>query len=79
MAAGAYGNDGKGAYYRVMKSIDVSDESQLNKVMAVLGDAVLKGLAVKVELAPAPVIDTCVYFFIEELRIMPQCHFAQLS
>ena len=76
MAAGAYGNDDKGAYYRVLKSIDVSDESQLNKFMAVLGNAVLKGLAVKVELDPAPVIDTCVYFFIEELRNMPQCHFA---
>ena len=76
MLTGAYDTDEKRVYYRVLKSIDVSDESQSSKVMVMLGDAVLKGLAVRVQLGTPPVTDSCAYFFIEELRSMPQCHFA---
>ena len=76
MLTGAYDTDEKRVYYRVLKSIDVSDESQLSKVMVMLGDAVLKGLAVRVQLGAPPIIDTCAYFFhrrAKEYAAMPFC------
>ena len=59
-----------------MKSIDASDISQVEKVMLMCGEAVLKGLAIRVVLDPTPEEDTSVHALVEQLRELPQCHFA---
>ena len=58
-----------------MKSIDASDISQVEKVMLMCGDAVLKGLAVRVVMDTTPGEDTCVHALVEQLRALSQCHF----
>ena len=39
------------------------------------GDAVLKGLSVRVILDTEPEEDTSVHALVEQLRELPQCHF----
>ena len=53
----------------------MSDEAQVEKVMSMFGDAVLKGLAVRVVVDTAPEEDTSVHALVENLRELPQCHF----
>ena len=72
---GAYGADAKKTYFRTMKSIDASDDAQVEKVMSMCGDAVLKGLAVRVVVDTTPGEDTSVHALVENLRELPQCHF----
>ena len=38
----------KGRYCRVMKSVDMSEESEVERVLAVIGDDVLKHVATRV-------------------------------
>ena len=58
------------------KPFDTSDDAQVEKVMSMCGDAVLKGLAVKVVVDTSPEEDTGVHALVEQLRELPQCHFA---
>ena len=74
-SSGAYGTDEKKTYYRTLKSIDTSDDAQVEKVMSMFGDAVLKGLAVRVVVDTAPEDDTSVHALVEQLRELSQCHF----
>ena len=59
-----------------MKSINASEAAPVEKVMSMLGDAVLKGLAVRVVLDTEPGTDTSVHALVEKLRELPQCHFS---
>ena len=43
--------------------------------MSMFGDAVLKGLAVRVVVDTHPGEDTSVHALVEQLRGLPQCHF----
>ena len=43
--------------------------------MSMFGDAVLKGLAVRVVVDTVPEEDTTAHAFVEQLRELPQCHF----
>ena len=43
--------------------------------MSMFGDAVLKGLAVRVVVDTAPEEDTSVHALVEQLRELSQCHF----
>ena len=43
--------------------------------MSMFGDAVLKGLAVRVVVDTAPEEDTSVHALVEQLRELTQCHF----
>ena len=72
---GAYGTDEKKTYYRTLKSIDASDDAQVEKVMSMCGDAVLKGLAVRVVVDTSTEEGTGVHALVEQLRELPQCHF----
>ena len=58
LSPGAYGDSEKKTYYRMMKSIDASYHGQIVRVLSMFGDAVLRGLAVKVVLDPQPATDT---------------------
>ena len=73
---GVYADSEKKMYYRMMQSIDTSNNEQTAKVISMFGDAVLKGLAVKVVLDPPPAPDTHSNALVEHLRELPQCHFA---
>lgn len=73
--SGAYSTDEKKTYYRMHKSVNASDDEQVTKVISMFGEAVLKGLAVRVSLDPPPEEDTSVYALVEKLRELPQCHF----
>ena len=65
----------KKTYHRTLKSIDMSDDAQVEKVMSMFCDAVLKGLAVRVVVDTSPEEDTSVRALVENLRELPQCHF----
>ena len=43
--------------------------------MSMFGDAVLKGLSVRVVVDTAPEEDTGAHALVEQLRELPQCHF----
>ena len=65
----------KKTYYRTLKSIDTSDATQVEKMMAMCGGAIRKGLAVRVVVDTTPEDDTCAQALVEQLRELPQCHF----
>ena len=65
-------------YFRVMKSLDVSDEAQQDRVRQLVGDAVFKNLAMKVKLDKKPEEDSEVERFIDELKEIPCLHFAPM-
>ena len=54
----------------------MSDDEHAEKALSIFGDAVLKGLAVRVILDTAPEEDSSVHALVEQLRELPQCHFA---
>ena len=61
------------------KSLDVSDEAQVDRVKQLVGDAVFKNLAMRVTLDKKPEADTPVDAFINsELRKIPCLHFAPI-
>jgi len=78
--AGAYfaedGNEEKRKYYRVMKHINVSDASQRQRVLQMIGEQVFKNLAIRVVLESVPEQDTGVAAFAEKLREIPSLHFS---
>ena len=63
-------------YFRVMKSLDVSDEAQQDRVKQLVGEAVFKNLAMRVKLDKKPEADTPVDAFVSELKTIPCLHFA---
>ena len=65
-------------YFRVMRSLDVSDDAQQDRVKQLVGEAVFKNLAVRVKLDKKPEADTPVDAFISELKKIPCLHFAAL-
>ena len=66
-------------YFRVMKSLDVSDDAQQDRVRQLVGDAVFKNLAMRVKLDKKPEADTPVDAFISELKKIACLHFAPIS
>ena len=78
--AGAYfaedGNEEKRKYYRVMKHIDVSEASQRQRVLQMVGEQVFKNLAIRVVLDSVPEQDTGVAAFVEQLREISSLHFS---
>ena len=58
------------------KSLDVSDEAQVDRVKQLVGDAVFKNLAMRVKLDKKPEADTPVDAFISELKKISCLHFA---
>ena len=65
----------KKTYYRTLKSVNTTSTADVEKVMTMFGDAVLKGLAVRVIVDADPEEHTNVHAVIEQLRALPQCHF----
>ena len=59
-----------------MKSLDVSDEAQQDRVKQLVGEAVFKNLAMRVKIDKTPEADTPVDAFITELKKIPCLHFA---
>jgi hypothetical protein len=77
--AGAYYSEGDTearSYYRVLKNLNISDDTQTQKVMEMLGDAVFKGLALRVVVDKAPGEGTSVEKFLNELKACSQLHFS---
>ena len=77
--AGAYfaedGGEENRKYYRVLKSIDVADTKQQERVLQMVGDRVFKNLALRVVLDSPPAQDTPVSAFVELLREKASLHF----
>ena len=65
-------------YFRVMKSLDVSDDAQQDRVKQLIGEAVFKNLAMRVKLDKKPEEDSAVEAFIDELKDIPCLHFAAI-
>ena len=65
-------NSGKRKYFRILKSIDASEETK--RIQNVLKD-VFQNLAMKVIVESEPVVDSDVAQLIEELRKVPNLHF----
>ena len=65
-------NSGKRKYFRILKSIDATEETK--KIQNVLKE-VFQNLAMKVIVESKPVEDSAVAELIEELRKVPSLHF----
>ena len=78
---GAYlqGEGDKRTYVRVLKAIDVSEESQQLRMIELLGAAVFNNLAIKASVDEEPEADTAVAAFLERLRAVPSLHFAKAA
>ena len=63
-------------YFRVLRSLDVSDDAQQDRVKQLVGEAVFKNLAMRVKLDKKPDEDSPVEAFIDELKDIPCLHFA---
>ncbi len=71
------GTDNSQGYYRFLKNLDISSEDNDAMVRAMLGDAVLSNLALKVVVQGEPEPDSAVSEFIESLKDeCPHLHFA---
>ena len=62
-------------YIRVLPDLDVSEQSSKDRVLGMLGDNVLKNLAVRVTVDKEPEEDSEVGAFIETLKSLPSLHF----
>ena len=62
-------------YIRVLRSVDVSEQAQQERILNIVGDKVLKNLAVRVTIDKKPEEDTAVAAFIEKLKETPSLHF----
>eukprot|EP00973_Karenia_brevis_P023924 3298936-Karenia_brevis.AAC.1 len=75
---GAYFGDEKDRkYVRILKSVDVADEVQKQRVLDMFGEKVFRNLALRVILDSDPSPDTAVSSFVDELREIPSIHFAE--
>lgn len=78
--AGAYfsgnGSEENRKYVRILKSIDVSETAQQQRVLGMFGDRVFKHLAIRVVVDSALEEGTDVAAIVERLRNMPSLHFS---
>ena len=65
-------------YIRVIPDCDVSEQSSRDRVLGMLGDSVLKNLALRVTVDKEPEEDSAVGAFLELLKMRPSLHFASL-
>ena len=74
---GAYtgGEQEKRFYCRMMKSIDVSDGAQQDRVRSMIGDSVFKNMALRVVVDSELETDSKVAGFVQQLRTIPSLHF----
>eukprot|EP00973_Karenia_brevis_P069817 9707026-Karenia_brevis.AAC.1 len=70
-----YGSEENRSYVRILKSIDVSEESQQQKVLDMLGDSVFKDLAIRAVVDSPPEEDSDVAMFIARLEKTNSLHF----
>ena len=73
-SSGRASADGKRKYYRLLKSIDVSDEEQTAQVTNIIKE-VFNNMAMKCVLDSEPEADSDVKEFIDKLRKIPNLHF----
>ena len=73
-SSGGPSADVKRKYYRLLKSIDVSDEEQAAQVTNIIKE-VFSNMAMKCLLDSEPEPDSDVKGFIDKLRKMPNLHF----
>ena len=62
-------------YIRVIPDCDVSEQSSRDRVLGMLGDSVLKNLALRVTVDKEPEEDSAVGAFINTLKAVPSLHF----
>ena len=72
--AGDDGEDNK-QYIRVLLDLDVSEQSSRDRVLGMIGDNVLKNLALRATVDKEPEKDSAVEAFIETLKLLPSLHF----
>ena len=63
-------------YFRILKSVDVSDKTQQDRVLEMFGDRVFKHLAIRVVLDTKPDENSDVETCVERLRDIPSLHFS---
>ena len=76
--SGNEGDEENRRYIRVLSDLDVSQQASRDRVLGMVGEHVLKNLAVRVTLDKEPEEDTAVAAFIEELKSRPSLHFVPL-
>ena len=75
--AGGYSNEENRKYFRVLKSLDVSEAAQQERGLQMIGDSVFNNLAMRVVLNEKPEPDTHVAAFVEKLKELPSLHFSR--
>ena len=65
----------KQVYYRILKDIDLSDETSKKKITDMLGPACFNNLAIRVVLDEPPKESSLVEELVTELKALPNCHF----
>ena len=65
-------------YIRIIPDLDVSEQSSREHVLGMIGDSVLKDLALRVTVDKEPEEDSAVGAFLELLKMQPSLHFASL-
>ena len=73
---GDQGEDNR-QYIRVIPDLDVSEQSSRDRVLGMIGDNVLKNLAVRVTVDKEPEEDSAVAAFIDKLKSLPSLHFSR--
>jgi hypothetical protein len=66
-------------YVRVLQELDVSQQAAQDRILALVGETVLKNLATRVVLDKEPEEDTAVAAFIQKLKDVPSLHFVPVS
>ena len=76
VAGAYYGTDDNRKYIRLLKSINVADKAQQDRVLDMVGDMVFKNLAIRVILDSQPDDDEgAVSAFVQRMREVPSLHF----
>ena len=68
-------SDDRRTYYRVLKSVDLEEDAQQERVLSFVGEAVFKNLAMRVTIDGDPEPDTTTGNFVSKMREIPCLHF----
>ena len=75
VALGYTGENEQRKYFRVLTSLDMTNEEHRKRVIDMLGDAVFKNLAMRATVDKMPDEGSDTADFIEELKELPSLHF----
>ena len=75
MSGGYQDSTDRRTYCRVLKSVDLAQDGQQQRILSLIGEAVFKNLAMRVTVDKEPEPDTITANFVSKMREIHSLHF----